>query len=478
MEWKIDRQASKPLYQQIFETIEEKISYGEFPAGSLLPSERKLAERLNVNRMTIVHVYDELQASGLVERKKGSGTRVSTHKWGILPKGVTNWRKYIEGGSFLPTYPLIRRIREEAKQMKDGLNMSSGELSADLFPAHFLQASFAEQTFPSNLGYVHPQGHLPLRETIADYVKKYHNINTTSSSILITSGAQQAIHLITQCLLNPGDAVAIEAPSYCYSLPLFQSAGLRIFGLPVDEYGINPDDIVTLYRKHKIRMIFLNPTYQSPTGTVLPETRRKRVLEISAELGIPIVEDDPVSLLSFNGENHSPIKAYDRSGNVLYVGSLSKVIASSLRIGWIIGPQSVINRLSDARQQIDFGLSIFPQLIANQFLLSEVYEKHIMFLRSELLERRDVMASALNEMLGDKVAFTVPNGGLHIWCKIKGKVDDHKLVEEAIKNKILFMPGSVYGAPNGYVRLTYAHLEKEFIREAIARFAEVLARTL
>ncbi|MDP4157306.1 MAG: aminotransferase class I/II-fold pyridoxal phosphate-dependent enzyme, partial [Bacillota bacterium] len=225
MEWKIDRQASKPLYQQIFEIIEEKISYGEFPPGSLLPSERKLAERLNVNRMTIVHVYEELQASGLVERKKGSGTRVSTHKWGILPKGVTNWRKYIEGGSFLPTYPLIRRIREEAKRMQDGLNMSSGELSADLFPGHFLEASFADQTFPSNLGYVHPQGYLPLRETLAAYVKSYHNIHTTSSSILITSGAQQAIHLITQCLLNPGDAVAIEAPSYCYSLPLFQSAG-------------------------------------------------------------------------------------------------------------------------------------------------------------------------------------------------------------------------------------------------------------
>ena len=103
MEWEVDREADKPLYQQIFEIIEEKIAYGELPSGSLLPSERKLAEQLKVNRMTIVHVYDELQASGLVERKKGSGTRVSTHKWVILPKGVTNWRKYIESGSFLPT---------------------------------------------------------------------------------------------------------------------------------------------------------------------------------------------------------------------------------------------------------------------------------------------------------------------------------------------------------------------------------------
>lgn len=476
MEWSVNRESEKPIYQQIFEYIEEKIAYGEFPPGSRLPSERKMAEQLNVNRMTIVHVYDELQASGLVERKKGSGTRVSTHKWGILPKGVTNWRKYIEGGTFLPTYPLIKRIRDEAKVMQDGFNMSGGELSTDLFPASFLQASFNQHAFPSNLGYVHPQGHLKFRETLASYVKEYHDINITSSSILITSGAQQALYLIAQCLLNPGDAVAIESPSYSYSLPLFQSAGLRIFGLPVNDEGINPDDIVTLHRKHQIRMIFLNPTFQSPTGSVLSQPRRERVLQIAAELGIPIVEDDPVSLLSFDNKMHYPLKSIDKSGNVLYVGSLSKVIASSLRVGWIMGPESVINRLADARQQIDFGLSIFPQLVANQFIQSPEYPKHLSFLRQKLLERRNEMVSALKEYLDDKVEFNIPKGGLFCWCKIKQKVDDQKLVEEAIKNKILFMPGSVYGAPNGYVRFTYARLQQESIKEAVLRFAEVLEK--
>ena len=176
------------------------------------------------------------------------------------------------------------------------------------------------------------------------------------------------------------------------------------------------------------------------------------------------------------GEGHFPLKSFDRSGNVLYIGSLSKVIASSLRIGWLIGPQSVINRLADARQQIDFGLSIFPQLIANQFLQSTEYPAHLTFLRQELLARRNEMVSALQETLAGKVEFTIPKGGLHIWCKINRNVDDQKLVEEGIKNKLLFMPGSVYGAPNGYVRFTYAHLELESIREAISRFAEVLAQ--
>src|SRR3954465_10227146 len=119
MEWEVDREADKPLYQQIYDFIEEKIAYGELPTGSLLPSERKLAEQLKVNRMTIVHVYDELQASGLVERKKGSGTRVSTNKWGILPKGVTNWRKYIEGGSFFYPTPLLKKKIKTKKKKKN-----------------------------------------------------------------------------------------------------------------------------------------------------------------------------------------------------------------------------------------------------------------------------------------------------------------------------------------------------------------------
>ena len=180
--------------------------------------------------------------------------------------------------------------------------------------------------------------------------------------------------------------------------------------------------------------------------------------------------------LSFEDERHAPIKSMDRSGNVLYIGSLSKVVASSLRIGWIIGPQSVINRLADARQQIDFGLSIFPQLIANQFLQSTDYPNHLRFLRQELLRRRNEMISALQETLDGKVDFTIPKGGLHIWCKINQDVNDEKLVEEGMKNKILFMPGSVYGAPNGYVRFTYAHLKRESINEAISRFAQALAR--
>lgn len=156
-------------------------------------------------------------------------------------------------------------------------------------------------------------------------MKEYLKVEATEQSIMITSGAQQALHLIVQCLLNPGDAVAFESPSHCYSLPLFQSAGIRIFPLPVDEHGINPDDVQELYRKHRIKMIFLNPNFQNPTGTMLHPNRRKKLLSLCADLRIAIVEDDPSSLLTLEKKQPCPtLKSIDENGTVIYVHSLSK----------------------------------------------------------------------------------------------------------------------------------------------------------
>lgn len=155
----------------------------------------------------------------------------------------------------MPNLPVTQRIRKEAVEHKL-INLASGELSEDLFPVKFLREITSTRSFIGSLGYDHPQGSAILRNTLTKHVKKYRGIEIKSSSILITSGAQQALHLVVQCLLKPGDAVAIEDPSYNYNLPIFQSAGLKIYYLPVGKDGINPDDLLSLYKKHRIRMIF------------------------------------------------------------------------------------------------------------------------------------------------------------------------------------------------------------------------------
>lgn len=473
MEWKLDRTSKKPLYKQIADFIEQGISTGMFSQDSMLPSERILAKELGVNRSTIVSAYDELQSLGIVERKKGSGTRISTDIWGVSHKRIPNWGRYMEDGSFLPNLPFVRRIRTETRK-HNIINLSSGELSPSLWPNEQFRTIFTEHPFMEPLGYDHPMGNASLRETISTHVKEYRNINTSSSSMLITSGAQQALHLIVQCLLKPGDAIAVEDPSYFYSLPLLQSAGLKVYYLPVDQHGINPDDVEKLYKKHRIKMIFLNTSHQNPTGASLHPSRQKKILEISSELGIPIVEDDPYSLISFDGEKASTLKSMDESGNVLYISSLSKIVASGLRIGWVIGPSKVINRLADAKQQVDFGHSIFPQWAADEFLKDPYFDAHISMLRDELKKRRDEIIRSLEVYLDEEVEFIPPKGGIHIWCRVKSVFNESQLLEESMKKGVSFVPGSVFGSGKGYVRFTYGRGETNLIQEGISRFADAL----
>lgn len=472
--WKPDRSNKTAIYQQIIDHIERSISYGELPPGSMLPSERKLAEQLGVNRSTVIQAYEELRASGLIESAVGSGTHVSRTKWGISPTHTPNWRQYTEGGTFLPNLPLMRRIREVTLNDPTIINFASGELSPNLYPNELVAKLLKEQSFEEHLGYDDPQGYKPLRESLVSSLKLHNGINTTDSSILITSGSQQSLYLITQCLLSPGDAVAIEDPSYCYSLPMFQSAGLRIFRLPVYEDGIEPVDLISLYRQHRIRMVFLNLNYQNPTGTVLSEPKRKRLLQIAADLRIPIVEDDPFSLTSFKGSAPAPLKSLDTDGIVLYIGSLSKIAASGLRIGWLLAPQSVIDRLSDARQQMDFGLSIVSQWVAERLLASEQFDQHIVQLRQALELKQQIMVQALSDSLQERVTFTAPQGGLNLWCKINQNVNDSKLLEESIKRGVLLVPGSVFGSEAGFVRLSYAKPKTDEIHAGISAFAEAL----
>ncbi len=296
--------------------------------GTLLPSERALAKEFGINRGTVVTAYDVLYSNGMIERIKGSGTKVHTDVWGLTRSRIPNWDLYIERGSFLPNLPLFQHIRGEIHG-KDLINFASGELANDLMPYDIFKEILSKNEFQQTLGYEHPQGNLGLRHNIVNHLKELRNIECSSQSVLITSGAQQALHLVTQCLLDRGDAIAYEDPSYAHSLPIFRSAGLKTFKLPVGKNGINPEDILYLYQKYKIKMVFLNPIFQNPTGSILPLEKRKRVLEISKELGIPVVEDDPYSLMSFSKQlNTSTLKSLDDSGNVLYISSFSKIAAS------------------------------------------------------------------------------------------------------------------------------------------------------
>lgn len=477
--WKPDREDDRPIYRQIADELERRISCGDYPPGSRLPSERKLAEQLGVNRSTVVLAYAELRSLGMTDSVAGSGTKVAAHTWGIAPRRTPNWHRYAEGGSFQPNVPIVRRIREAIGTRESLIDMASGELAEELGPSAAIAALLREGAPPAHLGYDHPQGYAPLREALVGHLRRYRGIDATESSILVTSGSQQSLFLITQCLLSPGDAVAVEDPSYAYSLPMFQSAGLRLFGLPADREGLRPDDVRELYRKHRIRMLFLNPNYHNPTGGVLRESRREQLLGVASELGLPIVEDDPFSLTAFDGSPPPTLKANDRAGTTLYVGSLSKIAAAGLRVGWLVAPSAVVERLADARRQIDFGLSVIPQQLAAGLLDPSVLDPHLNRLRERLLFRRDTLAEALRRELGESLSFELPQGGLHLWCKLAEDLPEGRLLEEAIKLGVAYVPGTIFGSRPGYARFAFARPQSAGdLAEGAARFAEAVRRLL
>ncbi|MGG0664872.1 PLP-dependent aminotransferase family protein [Viridibacillus arvi] len=473
MDWKPDRKAKKAIYKQLAEYIEKGIADGTFPPDKPLPSERNLANILEINRSTVVNAYDELESIGLIERNRGSGTTISKDIWGITKKRIPSWNRYIGAGSFLPNLPVTQKIRKEAVE-HNLINLATGELSEELFPKSFLSEITSTRSFIGSLGYDHPQGSEILRKTLTKHINKSRGIETNPSSILITSGAQQALHLIVQCLLKPGDAIAIEDPSYNYNLPIFKSAGIQIHYLPVDRDGINLEDLQSLYKKHRIKMLFLNPDFQNPTGSLMNLKKREAILDITSKFGIPVVEDDPYSLTAFSGDKIPTLKSIDKNGNVLYISSLSKIVASGLRIGWIIGPTSVIERLSDAKQQIDFGHSSYTQWIANDFIESENFNFHIKSLIKELEKRRDKIIKSIDDYLRGQVEYSIPQGGIHIWCKILKNFNEIQLLEESIKRGVIYVPGSTMGSKNGYVRFTFAREDEDSIDEGIKRFAEAL----
>lgn len=473
MEWKPDKNGELPVYQQIAKRLEQRIIDNELPPGSSLPAERVLARRYGVNRGTVSAAYEELRAMGLLQSWQGSGTWVSQHLWGV--RQMPNWFKYTNGGAFLPAYPLAKRIQEACFDPSI-INLAKAELTTSMIPPLTLKAVNDASEYRFELGYAHPKGDLKLREALAAHLGEHYGITASPEEILVTSGAQQALHLISLCLLSPGDAIAMEGPSYSYSLPLFSSAGLRLYRLPVDEEGIIPEAIKPLHLEHRLRMVFANPTYHNPTASVMSIARRRQLLEICQELRIPLVEDDAYGALTIPGSKKPPlpIKAMDAGGTVLYVNSTSKTVAPGLRIGWLVGPRSVIERLADAKQQMDFGTSSVSQQLARHFLESTQWKSQLERLSSYLLSQRQWMQDALQKELKDEATWSIPEGSFHFWCRLREPMDEQVLLDAAIREGVVFTPGSVYGAEQGWLRLTYSWEQGTAIQEGIRRLGKVL----
>lgn len=462
--WNLPLTSTKPLYHQLVDLIEQGILNGSLIPGERLPSERQLSNLLNVNRSTVIHALNILTDRGLLIRKIGSGSYVNPSPWALQSYPLIHWHpsSSVYNQEYQDDYSLhIQKLRKETQQNHTTLfDMATGDLSPALLPSlnltdppwkHVLSLEQDDET--SLLGLY------TFRQAVQQHMQKKLGLKVNLSEILITTGTQQGLFLLAQTLLKPGDAIGVEAPSSFYRLPIFQASGLRVRTIAMDQHGVIPESLIKIIKKHPLKMLFLNPFFQNPTGSVLSLCRQKEILQLCYENQIPLIEDDAYSLLSFNSEiDCHPLKGLDTRHHVIYLGSLSKYIGKTVRVGWIIAPKPIIKQLANVRRQIDGGISVLPQLLA-QYYLSHQIDSHTTWLRQILSEKANHLYHWLDKNYKDLLKLQKPQGGLYLYTKCRaGKI---KLLEQQLKHwldeKIIVAKGEVFGGEKGDLRFNFSH---------------------
>lgn len=456
-----------PLFRQLGSGLRRAIADGRLPAGTRLPGTRTLAKRLGVHRNTVLRAFADLCADGWLETVESSGTFVATD----LPRRPPPTRT--PG----PTYPLPPGPAPDDRRAPDDpgiLSFSSLPDVSDIPQAAWARAWRRVLRLHGRraLDYADPRGDPALRAALAHMLATTRGLAIGADDVLVTRGSQMALYLVGAALLRPGDVVAVERWGYAPAWRALSAGGARVVPVAVDGDGIDVEALARLCESHPVRAVYVTPHHQYPTTVSLTPARRLRLLDLAARHGFAIVEDDYDHEFRFDGPPLFPIASVDRRP-VIYIGTLSKVLAPGLRCGFVVAPPSVLERLAGQRLDIDRqGDGVGERALAELFADGEV-QRHVQRMRSLYHRRRDRLAALLREHLSDAVDFDLPAGGMAIWARVRAGVDLSGWSAAALQRGVWLMPPSamtVEGAPPPGLRLGFARLE----RAALARAVEAL----
>ncbi len=481
----LDKSGSAPLYRQIHRQIRELILAGELPTGYRLPPERRLAESLGIARTTVINAYEELKAEGLVDARVGHGTVVSPlsepHP-DIHEKRPISWSHYFRDEGLRPPDPLVRNLLESASR-PDVISFAIGLPSpADLPLALYdmLSREVLAEAGPRALLQTPTEGWMPLRETVGRWLAK-RGMPCDAEEILIVSGSQQGLHLSARVFLNPGDTVVVEAPTYFGAMEAFRRAGVRLLAIPTDEDGLQVDILASLLRHHRPKLIYVQPSFQNPSGVVVSLERRHQLLQLAGRYGIPILEDDTYAELHLEGEPLPSLKAMDTAGLVMTLGTFSKVLFPGLRLGWLAAPRIVIRQFALAKQIEDLHAVTPAQLVVERLIREGHLDAHIATMRAVYRVRRDRMLQALERNALDGMTWRRPAGGFYVWCGLPRTVDRTRLSERAAEERVSFLPSYpcfMDQPPATHMRLNYSYPPLDAIEEGILRLMRVVRSSL
>ncbi|MBQ3073258.1 MAG: PLP-dependent aminotransferase family protein [Ruminococcus sp.] len=340
-------------------------------------------------------------------------------------------------------------IREIFKYAADPevVSLSAGNPAPDAFPAEALEkisARLMKENPTLALQYSITEGYAPLRDALGTYMAKY-NIGKEFDSLIVTSGAQQVMDLTTKALVNYGDEIICEAPSFIGSLNTFRSYGAKLLGVPMEEDGMDMEALEETLKTHdKVRFIYTIPTFQNPSGITMSLEKRRRLYELAKEYGVLILEDNPYGELRYKGEDLPTIKSFDTDGIVIYAGSFSKIISPGMRVGWCVAPEEIIQKLTVCKQGSDVHTNIWSQVLCHEFMTKYDFEGHLQYLRDLYSKKAEFTMGLLREHLSDTITYGDIDGGLFIWCTLPEDVDMPQFCLDAVKNKVCVVPGTAF----------------------------------
>jgi 2-aminoadipate transaminase len=386
---------------------------------------------------------------------------------------------------------MVRELLKLTTQ-PDVISFAGGLPGADLFPIDEFHAACGRvlnEHGSHALQYSTTEGERPLREMIARHTGRY-RIGVNADNVLITSGSQQALDLIGKVFLNPGDHVLVERPTYLGALQAWNAYQAEYLPIDIDDQGMRTQDLEAALRGGP-KFIYALPNFQNPTGVTLSLERRQALIRLADQHGVPILEDDPYGQLRYEGTHLPSLVTLDAeyrglaeagySGNVLYLSTFSKTLAPGLRLGWIIGPSDVIQRLAQAKQGVDLHTSTLVQLLAYEVARSGFLDRHIRRLRSAYAARRDAMLSGMTKWFPADVSWTTPAGGLFVWATLPESMDAAAILQNALAERVAFVPGASFfadGSGQNTMRLNFTNASVERIEEGIVRLGRVLRRVV
>ncbi len=469
--------APVPLFVQVAQAIVQDIRRGRLRPLDRLPGSRALALDLQVHRNTVLAAYQELAKEGWIQTHPARGTFISEALPQVAPAPfapVVPARAQL--GYPLPPAPPTHWL---ARAYPPGtLVLAGGVPDVRLVPVAELAREYRRALKNSHgawLNYGEVGGHPRLRAALAQMLAEARGLVVTADNLIITRGSQMGLYLVARVLLAPGDTVLVEDPGYRPAWGAFQRAGAHLVGVPVDNEGVQMTP--ELLKKIRPRAIYLTPHHQYPTTVTLSPARRLNLLAAAAEVGCAVIEDDYDHEVHFDGRPILPLASADPGGNVIYIGTLSKVLAPGLRIGFVAGPPALIQSLEALRSVIDVHGDPAAELAVAFLLEDGVVQRHVRKMQKVYRTRRDLLAELLQKKLGERLSFVLPSGGMALWAQVIG-LCEARWAQAALARGVAVYPGknfSLEERPLPYFRLGFASRNPVELNLAVERLAAAVA---